>query len=236
VQFSLTGKKLKERKPRAAKPRKGKRWYETYRWFISSEGNVVVAGKNALQNDSVIKSRFKEGDAAFHADIHGAAFVVAKADGEGKVGPLTVKEAAEFAAAHSKAWASGFTEVDVSQFRPGTLSKTAPDGAKLPRGSFHANGTEAVHEKVDVRLSVGVSVGDDGVAGVFAGPLMPVRKSCRYFVTIQPGGMEGNELAQKIKNGILARCMPEHRRPIEALPPDEFSRHIPGGSGSLVGG
>jgi predicted ribosome quality control (RQC) complex YloA/Tae2 family protein len=228
----------KARKPRVPRATKGRKWYETYRWFISSEGNVVVGGKNALQNDSLIKSRFKEGDAAFHADIHGAAFVIAKADQSGGVGQLTVKEAAEFAAAYSKAWSSGFTEVDVNQFASGSLSKTSPDGAKLPRGSFHASATEGTQEKVDVRLSIGVAVADVGgvcEAKVLAGPLMPVRKSCRYFATIQPGAVDCNELAQKVKNAILAKCMPEHRRPIEALPLEEFSRHVPGGAGSLVG-
>ncbi len=218
-----------------AKRKAKKRWYESYRWFISSEGNVVIAGKNALQNESAIKSRLKEGDAAFHADIHGAAFVVAKADASGSVGPLAVKEAAEFAAAHSKAWSAGFSEVDVLQFKYGQLSKTSPDGAKMPRGSFYAHRPHATHEKIEVRMSVGVRVDEEG-AKVFAGPLMPVRKLCKYFATIQPGSTEGNELAQKVKNAILAKCMPEHRRAIDALLLGEFSRHIPSGQGSLVGG
>ena len=43
-------------------------------------------------------------------------------------------------------------------------------------------------------------------------------------------------VAQKVKNAILAKCMPEHRRAIDSLPLDEFSRHIPSGQGSIVGG
>jgi len=235
---------LRRRVPSTRKPRR--KWYETYRWFISSEGNVVIAGKNAQQNESAINSRLKEGDLAFHADIHGAAFVVAKAerlaasaaDSPPGVGLLTVKEAAEFAAAHSKAWSSGFSEVDVLQFKPGTLSKTTPDGVRLPRGSFHGRPSE-VHDKVEVKLSIGVQLTEFGastIVRVFAGPLMTVRKACKYFVTIQPGSIPAQELAQAVKNGILARCMPEHRRAIEALPLDEFARHIPSGAGSLVGG
>ena len=246
IQATLTGKKARPAKPRkAAKPRKGKRWYEAYRWFASSEGNIVIAGKSAAQNESVIKSRFKEGDIAFHADVHGAAFVVAKAGEAGNVGPLAVKEAVEFAASHSKAWSAGLGEIDVLQFRPGTLSKTTPDGGKLPRGSFYAPRPEKTHEKTEVRLSIGVQVagaetsnpqaGAAYWARVVAGPLMPVRKSCKYFVTIQPGSIPASELAQKVKNGILAKCMPDHRRAIEALPLEEFAKHIPGGSGSLVG-
>jgi|GEM_PF-1124700 len=226
---------LRRRVPSTRKQRR--KWYETYRWFISSEGNIVIAGKNAVQNESAIKSRFKDGDLAFHADVHGAAFVVAKADEPGSIGPLTIKEAAEFAAAYSKAWAAGFGEVDVLQFKPGALSKNSPDGAKLTKGSYYGRPSQ-VHDKVEVRLSIGVQATEFGastIVRVYAGPLMPVRKSCKYFVTIQPGGTPAQELAQDVKNGILARCMPEHRRAIEALPLDEFARHVPGGAGSLVG-
>ena len=247
VQATLAGgRKARARKPKAetaaepkgekasvAKRKAKKRWYETYRWFVSSEGNVVIAGKSALQNESVIKSRFKEGDFAFHADIHGAAFVVAKADKEGKVGLLTIKEAVEFAAAHSKAWAAGFGEVDVLQFKAGMLSKTSSEGAKLPKGSYYGRPSET-HEKVEVKLSIGVQA-TETEAKVFAGPLMTVRKTCRYFATIQPGSMPAQELSQKVKNAILAKCMPEHRRAIEALPLDEFARYVPSGAGSLVG-
>jgi len=242
---SETSVSSKPKKDTAVKRKAKGRWYETYRWFISSEGNIVIAGKNAVQNESVIKSRFKDGDVAFHADIHGAAFVVAKAGESGNVGPLTIKEAVEFAAAHSKTWSSGYGEVDVMQFSSGSLAKTTPEGSRLPRGSFYAPSASETHEKVDVRISIGVQATEAETSGpqagaayeakVYAGPLMPVRKLCKYFVTIQPGSIEGKELAQKIKNALLAKCMPEHRRAIDALPLDEFSRHIPSGAGSLVG-
>ena len=85
------------------------RWFEQYRWFISSEGAIVVAGRDAASNDLVVKRHLKEGDIYVHADLHGAASVVVKHPAPEAL-PLTeatYTEAGQWAVAFSKAWKAG---------------------------------------------------------------------------------------------------------------------------------
>jgi predicted ribosome quality control (RQC) complex YloA/Tae2 family protein len=57
---------------------KRKEWFEKFRWFTSSDGLLVVAGKDAVSNKVLIKKYTAPEDVVFHADIAGAPFVVIK--------------------------------------------------------------------------------------------------------------------------------------------------------------
>ena len=58
-----------------------KEWYEKFRWFTSSDGFLVVAGKDTVSNEVLVKKYATQEDAVFHAEISGAPFVVVKAEG-----------------------------------------------------------------------------------------------------------------------------------------------------------
>src|SRR2546422_11140213 len=45
-------------------------WFEAYRWTISSEGHLILGGRDALTNDQLVKKHVKEGDRYAHADLH----------------------------------------------------------------------------------------------------------------------------------------------------------------------
>jgi predicted ribosome quality control (RQC) complex YloA/Tae2 family protein len=53
-------------------------WFDAYRWFISSEGNLVIAGRDARSNDRIVKKHLKDGDRYAHAEVKGAPSVVIK--------------------------------------------------------------------------------------------------------------------------------------------------------------
>ncbi len=53
-------------------------WFERFRWFITTEGEIAVAGKDARTNEQVVKKYLKANDRYAHADIHGAPSVVVK--------------------------------------------------------------------------------------------------------------------------------------------------------------
>lgn len=215
----------KEEKPKPKKPRG--RWFHKFKWFISSDGFLVVAGRSAAQNDTLLTKYAETQDWVYHADIPGAAFVVIR--GEGKEVPdQTRKEAADFAAANSKAWSRGFGEVDVFCARRNRISK--PGG--MPKGSWVYSGEREWFRKLEVKLSVGVKVGEE--AKVVYGPVMAVRNSSDYFVTIKPGDRPSLDLARTIKNKILIKSRPEHKPLIESIELTEFEKAIPGGTGDIV--
>ena len=89
-----------------------KEWFEKFRWFTSSEGFLVVAGKDVVSNEVLIKKYTEPYDIVFHAEIVGSPFAVIKTGGKDP-GHQTLKEASEFAAAFSRAWREKMGSIDV---------------------------------------------------------------------------------------------------------------------------
>ncbi len=210
--------------------KKRAKWFEKYKWFITSDGFLVVGGRSAEQNEELVKKHAEDRDWLYHADIAGAAFVLIKTDGK----PITetaLKEAAEFAAANSKAWTRGLGNVDVYAVRPSQATK--PES--LPKGSFVITGERVWFRNIELKISIGVKViKEEERAVVLSGPVMAVRKHSNYFVTIKPGFRPAIELARRIKNSVLVKARPDDKFYIEQIPLEEFEKSIPAGTADIV--
>ncbi|CAN0164879.1 unnamed protein product, partial [Laminaria digitata] len=82
-------------------------WFEKFNWFITSENYLVVSGRDAQQNEVVVKKYLRPGDIYVHADLHGASScVVRNKDPSGKraVSPLALEEAGSMTVCRSGAW------------------------------------------------------------------------------------------------------------------------------------
>ena len=55
-----------------------RKWYEKFRWFESSDGFLVIGGRDATSNEIVVKKHVEPNDVVFHADVQGAPFFVIK--------------------------------------------------------------------------------------------------------------------------------------------------------------
>ena len=93
-------------------PRVKRAWYERFRWFRSSEGFLVVAGKDASTNRELVRRYMGPRDLFFHVDMPGGAVVIVKTEGK-TPGSATIEEAGVYAASYSRAWRSGFSTADV---------------------------------------------------------------------------------------------------------------------------
>ena len=47
-------------------------WFEQHRWGMVEGGHLLVGGKDAKGNDSVVKKHLSGNDMYLHADLHGA--------------------------------------------------------------------------------------------------------------------------------------------------------------------
>ncbi len=59
-----------------------KEWFEKFHWCYTRNGLLVVGGRDAHSNESLVKKYLEEKDWHFHADIHGAPHCILK---EGKL-------------------------------------------------------------------------------------------------------------------------------------------------------
>ncbi|KAJ6726578.1 hypothetical protein OIU79_004674 [Salix purpurea] len=115
-------------------------WFEKFNWFISSENYLVISGRDAQQNEMIVKRYVSKGDLYVHADLHGASSTVIKNHRpEQPVPPLTLNQAGCFTVCHSQAWDSKIL-TSAWWVYPHQVSKTAPTGEYLTVGSFMIRG------------------------------------------------------------------------------------------------
>ena len=115
-------------------------WFEKFLWFISSDNYLVIAGRDAQQNELIVKRYMKPNDVYVHADIHGATTVLIKnSNSPQPIPPKTLSEAGDMAICYSAAWDSK-TVTSAFWVHPEQVSKTAPTGEYLTVGSFMIRG------------------------------------------------------------------------------------------------
>ena len=179
--------------------KKNLKWYEKMRWFISSEGILVVGGRDANSNENVVKKYLEPNDIYLHADIHGASSTVIKLSGN-DLNDNILKESGEFAASFSSAWSKGFTSQDVFWVHPDQVSKTPEAGEFLAKGSFVIRGHRNYIRGARVKLAIGI-VDYEGKR-IMAGPIDAMEAHCENFVVLKPGFTKKEAIAKKIINRI----------------------------------
>ena len=212
---------------------KHKEWFEKFRWFTSSDGFLVVAGKDAVTNEVLIKKHTDEHDTVFHADIVGAPFVVVKTNGK-EPSERCLREAGEFAAAFSRAWREGFASVDVYWVRPDQLSKSGPSGESVAHGAFVVRGQRNWMRGIPLRIAIGVVFDEaEDIPKIEAGSVDLVKPKTAAHVVILPGDLEGKELFKRILKALSEKVPKEKRQAILRMPIEMVREHIPFGKGAI---
>lgn len=179
--------------------KKNLKWYEKLRWFLSSDGTLVVGGRDANSNENVVKKYLEPNDIYLHADIHGASSTAIKLNG-GELNDNLLKESGEFAASFSSAWSLGFTSQDVFWVHPDQVSKTPESGEFLAKGSFVIRGHRNYIRGARVKLAIGI-VDYEGKR-IMIGPIEAVEAHCENYVVIKPGYTKKEAIAKKIIHKI----------------------------------
>jgi predicted ribosome quality control (RQC) complex YloA/Tae2 family protein len=212
---------------------KHRKWFEKFRWFTSSDEFLVVAGKDAVSNEVLIKKHTEPEDIVFHADIVGAPFVVVKTGGR-QSSEQVLTEAAEFAASFSRGWREGFASIDVYWVKPEQLSKSGPSGQHVAHGAFVVNGKRNWKRNVQLRVAVGILSGKDETTSFIGGPIDSVKAKTQIYVVIAPGDYAGKRLFEHVLR-TLAGKMPENdRQSILKASVEEIREFIPFGVGKVL--
>ncbi|MEJ5327985.1 MAG: ribosome rescue protein RqcH [Candidatus Bathyarchaeia archaeon] len=211
---------------------KRKEWYEKFRWFRSSDGFLVVAGKDAVSNEVLVKKYAGADDVVFHADVAGAPFVVVKAEGKAP-SEQALREAGEYAAAFSRAWREGAGSADVYWVKPSQLSKSGPSGEYVPHGAFAVSGKRNWMRGVPLRVAVGV-IEKDGKVTFVGGPLDAVKAKTNVYVTVVPGDSSDKEFLKQILQALIAKLPKEQREKLGKVSIEHIREFVPYIKGTLV--
>ena len=193
-------------------------WFDKYRWFQSSQGHMVVAGRDARTNDQVVKKHLKDGDLYAHADMSGSPSVVIK-----EVKPTdeqTLHEACIFAISFSKAWKGNIASGSAYWVKPDQVSKTPQPGEFLARGAFIIRGKRNYSKKLELRLAIG-KVLIQGAEKIMCGPESALAALTTKYYIIQPGDGKRTIFSKRLSA--------EYNVPIE-----EIDRILPPGDIRIV--
>lgn len=145
-------------------------WFEKFYWFISSENYLVIGGRDAQQNELLVKRHLEKGDIYVHADLHGASSIIIKnlrptntdsgasesqSQQPSSIPPMTLHQAGTLSVCCSKAWDSKIV-TSAYWVYDWQVSKTAPTGEYLTTGSFMIRGTKNYLPPVQLVLGFGV--------------------------------------------------------------------------------
>ncbi|MDW0251085.1 MAG: ribosome rescue protein RqcH [Nitrososphaeraceae archaeon] len=213
-----------------------KQWYERYRWFVTSDGYLVIGGRDASSNSAIIRKYMTENDIIFHAEIHGSPFFLVKnVINQEKQDSSYVEEAAQATVSFSRAWKDGLSSGDAYWVFPNQVKKGAPTGQFLPKGSFVIEGKRNFCRGIELKLSIGL-VQIEKKYSIVCGPLNAVRKRSLVFTSLLPGGTDPMNLAKKVKSEFV-RAISEFDQSLaeycKKISLDEFIRMLPTGQSKI---
>jgi predicted ribosome quality control (RQC) complex YloA/Tae2 family protein len=212
--------------------RRERAWYEKFRWFHSSNGFLIIGGRDATTNEILIKKYLEPNDIVFHAEVVGAPFVIVKSE-EKNVPEQTLKEVAQFAASYSRAWLEMLSRVNVYWVNPDQIDKTPPHGQYLKKGSFRIHGTKNYIKNIPLRVAIGIQKEDDQIL-VIGGPAEAVQKWAIAYEDIIPGEESSAKLAKLIRYLLSKKVKIDWQKKISEIPIEEIQQFIPLGKGAIA--
>ncbi|MGD0637389.1 MAG: NFACT family protein [Nitrososphaerales archaeon] len=204
--------------------RQSREWYEKFRWFFTTEGNLAVGGRDAQSNTILVKKHLIAGDVAYHADLFGSPFFILKG-GELQT-PDEIRQVAKATVAFSSAWKTGLVAADAYWVSPEQVSTSAPSGEFLAKGSFAIRGKKNFATKNPVEIAVGL----DSKGRIMAGPEEALIRLSRAHLTLVPSREKSSDTAKK----VLFELKKLYGDEMVASGVDDVMRVLPTGGGKIV--
>jgi predicted ribosome quality control (RQC) complex YloA/Tae2 family protein len=214
-------------------------WYERYRWFITTDGLLVIGGRDASSNSALIRKHLTEHDIVFHAEVHGSPFFIIKnaaafaATQEGTINS-SLHEVAQATISFSRAWKDGLSSADAYWVIAEQVKKGAPTGQFLPKGSFVIEGKRNYIKGVELRLAIGIMQLNNRET-LLCGPEEAVKKRSIFYTVLLQGGVDPMNAAKKVKSEFV-KIAGENTKIAESIKHaslDEFVRALPTGQSRL---
>jgi predicted ribosome quality control (RQC) complex YloA/Tae2 family protein len=218
--------------------RRTDQWYERFRWFQTSDGFLVIGGRDAADNEEIVKKYLDRGDRFFHTQAHGGPATVLKATDpsesydEGTVIPdRSMREAAQFAVSYSSVWKEGKFAGDVYAVGRDQVSKTPESGEYLGKGGFAIRGDRTYFADTEVGVAVGITCEPE--TRVVGGPPAPIRVRAETSIVVEPGRYAQNDVAKRIYRAFRERFADESFvRKVAS--PDLIQEFLPPGGSRMV--
>ena len=218
--------------------RQSEEWYDRFRWFHTSDDYLVIGGRNADQNEEIVKKYLDRGDLFFHAQAHGGPVTVLKATGpsesydEGAEIPAASKrQAAQFAVSYSSVWKDGKFAGDAYMVDHDQVSKTPESGEYLEKGGFAIRGDRTYVEDIPVDVAVGITCEPE--TRVIGGPPAAIEERVETAIRVEPGKYAQNDIAKRLYREFGGRFADDgFVRKVAS--PDRIQEFLPAGGSRMA--
>jgi len=219
-----------------------KKWYEKFLWFESSDGFLVIGGRDATSNEIIFKKYIEPPDLVFHTNFPGSPLTVMKNPENKPISDATLQEVANFVASFSRAWKETWGSVDVFYVSSEQVSKSPPSGEYLPKGSFMIAGKKNIIKNAKTELAIGLKLikidaeSDENINTLYPmiiyGPKETIKKQVNDYIVLKPSktGLSKGKLAKEIKSYYIKTASSELKKWINLLTIEEILLCIPTGN------
>ncbi|MCL7417315.1 MAG: NFACT family protein [Halalkalicoccus sp.] len=217
--------------------RKSEEWYEDFRWFHTSDGFLAIGGRNADQNEDLVKKYLDRGDLFFHTQAHGGPVTVLKATGPSEPArdvefpDSSVREAAQFAVSYSSVWKEGRFADDAYSVDPDQVSKTPESGEYIEKGGFVIRGDRTYHRDIEVGVAVGITC--EPTTRVIGGPPSAIVPRAETAIEVEPGRYAQNDMAKMLYREFRERFN-DTAFVRKVASPDLIQEFLPAGGSRMV--
>lgn len=216
--------------------RKQEQWYERFRWFRTSDGFLVIGGRDADQNEELVKKYMDRYDRFFHSAAHGGPVTVLKTSAPSEpskdieVPESSKRQAAQFAVCCSSVWKDGRGSGDAYMVSPDQVSKTPESGEYLEKGGFAIRGDRTYFRDLPAEWAVGISC--EPHTRVLGGPIDAIVDDVETAVELEPGRYAQGDAAKRIYREFRERFADESFvRKVAS--PDEIQKYMPPGGSRI---
>jgi predicted ribosome quality control (RQC) complex YloA/Tae2 family protein len=218
--------------------RASEEWYEQFRWFHTSDGFLVIGGRDADGNEEIVKKYLDRGDRFFHTQAQGGPATVLKATGPSEsyddgltIPDRSAREAAQFAVSYSSVWKEGKFAGDVYMVDHDQVSKTPESGEYLEKGGFAIRGDRTYLRDTEVGVAVGITCEPE--TRVIGGPPTPIEERAETAIEVEPGKYAQNDSAKRLYREFRDRFADESFvRKVAS--PDRIQEFLPPGGSRMV--
>ncbi|MFB6299858.1 MAG: ribosome rescue protein RqcH [Halobacteriales archaeon] len=193
--------------------KQSEQWYERFRWFRTSDGFLVIGGRNADQNEEIVEKYLDREDRFFHTQAHGGPATVLKATEPSEaardvtIPDRSLEETAQFAVSYSSVWKDGRFSGDVYMVDHDQVSKTPESGEFLEKGGFAIRGDRTYFRDTEVGVAVGIMCEPE--TRVIGGPPSAIDDRTTTSITVEPGRYAQNDIAKRLYREFRERFTDE---------------------------
>lgn len=150
-------KGLKQEKE-VLRPVRKQHWFEKFIYFVSSDGYLVLGGKDAQQQEIIYRRYFRKGDVYIHADLKGAVPMIIKNNPntpDAPIPPSTLSQAGNLSVSTSEAWDSKAV-MSAWWVHSDQVSKIGATGEYLAPGIFNIKGKKEFLPPAQLIVGLGI--------------------------------------------------------------------------------